>query len=85
MTASVTELMNSGDTSVPHYSAKDLDLPHGHATDVNGDDLVIEPGEAPLVLGDQDRIEAAVAVALNVDPQRPSSVSTVLALLPLLR
>ncbi|SPA11582.1 protein of unknown function (plasmid) [Cupriavidus taiwanensis] len=61
-----------------------LDLAHCHAPDVYGDDLVVEPGEVPLVLGDQDRSEAklASAVAWDVDPQWPSSVRTVLAPLP---
>ena len=46
-------------------------------------DLVIEPGKAAFVLGDQDRREAAVAVARDVYPQRSVAVSTVLRLLPL--
>lgn len=33
-------------------------------------DLVIEPGKAAFVLGDQDRGEAAIAVARDVYPQR---------------
>src|SRR5574340_1621971 len=46
-----------------------LDLPHGHAPGVEGDDLVIEAGPAGLVLGDQQRLEGAVAVAGNFDGQ----------------
>ena len=41
------------------------------ASVVHGDDLVVETSEAPLVLGDERRLETAVAVARDVDPQRP--------------
>ena len=72
ITASVMELMNSGETSVPYCSSeKPLDLPHRHAAGAHGDDLVIETGEAPFVLGNQHRFEAALTITGNVDPQRP--------------
>src|SRR3989337_979455 len=45
------------------------DLPGAHATCVHRDDLLVEPGETALILGDQLRIEARLAVARNVDLQ----------------
>jgi len=53
------------------FEQKALDLAHRHAARVHGDDLVVKAGEAPFVLGDQDRGEAPVPVARHVDPQRP--------------
>ena len=47
-----------------------LPLAYRHATGVHRDDLVVEPGKAPLVLGDQDRCEAAVAVARDLHLKR---------------
>ena len=64
--------MNSGLTSVPYCSAWEaLDLAYRHAAGVHGDDLVVEAGEAALVLGDEQRLEAAFAVARHVNPYRP--------------
>lgn len=48
-----------------------LDLAHAHAAAVQGDDPLVEASEAALVLGDQDRLEAAVAVARQFYPERP--------------
>ncbi len=48
-----------------------MNLAHCHAAGVHGDDLIVETGEAPFVLGDEQRLEAALPVARNVDPQRP--------------
>jgi hypothetical protein len=48
-----------------------LDLAHRHAARVHGHDLVVEAGEAALVLGDQDRLERALPVARHLDTQRP--------------
>ena len=42
-------------------------LTRAHAARIHRDNLVIEPGEPPLVLGDQLRIEAALTVTRNVD------------------
>ena len=41
----------------------------GHAARVHGHDLVVEAGEAPLVLGDEQRLEAAVAIARHLHTQ----------------
>ena len=53
------------------FGEKPLDLAHRHAARVHGDDLVVEAGEASFVLRDQDRGEASVPVARDVDAQRP--------------
>src|SRR5829696_9197599 len=39
-----------------------LDLPGAHAPRVHRDDLVVEAGEAPLVLGDELRVEARLPI-----------------------
>jgi hypothetical protein len=67
----VTELMNSG----AHLGAvllgqEALDLAHRHAARVHRHDLVVEAGEAALVLGDEQRLEAAFAVARHLDAHR---------------
>ena len=49
---------------------KTLNLAHRHAARVHGDDLVVEAGEAPFVLGDQERFEVPLSVARHVDSQR---------------
>ena len=60
-----------------------LDLPYRHAPGVHGHDPLIEALEAPLVLRNQDRLEAALTVPRGTSIcSGPSSVSTVLALLP---
>ena len=41
------------------------DLAHRHAAGVQGDDLIVEIGEAPLVFGDQLGIERARPIARN--------------------
>ena len=38
---------------------------------LQGDDGFVKAGEAPLVLGNEDRLEAAVAVAGDLHPDRP--------------
>lgn len=60
-----------------------MDRAHGHAPRVHGDDLVAKAGEPALMLGDQDRLEAAIPVAEMSSRNAPSPVRTVLALLPL--
>src|SRR5690606_40952162 len=49
---------------------KRLDLAHAHPARVHRNDAFVEAAEAPLVLGDQDRLEAAVPVTRYVDPDR---------------
>jgi hypothetical protein len=72
ITASVTVLMNSGDTSVAVLIAQEpLDLAHRHPARVHGHDLVVEAREATLVLGNEQRLEAALPVARHIQPQRP--------------
>ena len=44
-----------------------LDVARGHALGVQGEDLFIEAGEPALMLGDQLRLEGAVAVAGRVE------------------
>ena len=39
---------------------------------VHGNDLVVKPGEAPLVLADELRLERAVSVARHLDGQGAS-------------
>ena len=46
-----------------------LNLAHGHATGVQRDDLVVKAAPAGLVLGDELRLEAAVAVSGHLDRQ----------------
>src|SRR3546814_16677464 len=41
---------------------KTLNLAHRHAPGIHRDDLVIKPGKAPFVLGNQNRPKAAVAI-----------------------
>ena len=53
-----------------HLGQEALDLAHRHAARVHGDDLVVKAGEAPLVLADELRLEAAGAVARHLDGQR---------------
>jgi len=48
-----------------------LDLAHGHAARVHGHDLVVEAGEAAFVLGDEQRLEAALTVSRHLDAKRP--------------
>ena len=47
-----------------------MDLANRHPPGVHGDDLVVEAGEAPFVFGDEDRFEATLSVAWDVDPER---------------
>jgi hypothetical protein len=58
------------DLSTVLLGQKRLDLARGHAAGIHGDDLVVETGEALLVFGNQDWIEAAVTVVWNIGPQR---------------
>jgi hypothetical protein len=72
ITASVTLLMRSGDTSTEmHFGQKAMYLAHRHAARVHDDDLVVKAREAPLVLADQLRLEAGMPVARHFDVQRP--------------
>src|SRR5690606_27035677 len=41
-----------------------------HAPGIQGNDLVVKTGETALVLGDQQRLEAAVSVARHLDADR---------------
>ena len=43
-----------------------VDFPSGQPTGVEGNGLLVEAGETPLVLGDQLRLEAAAPVARDV-------------------
>ena len=47
-----------------------MNLTHRHAACVHRHDLVVKAGEAALMLRDQQRLEAAGAVAWDVDAQR---------------
>jgi hypothetical protein len=59
-----------GDLDPVQLAQVALDLPGAHAPRVHRDDLVVEPGEAPLVLGDQLRVEARLPIPrhLELDP-----------------
>jgi len=50
---------------------------------VQRDDAFVKAGEAALMLGNQDRLEAAVAIAGASTRTGPRSVMTVLPLAPL--
>src|SRR5690606_5279524 len=71
MTASVTELMNSGLTSVPYCSARNPWISRTVMPRAHGHDLVVEAREAALVLRDKQRLEAAFAVARHLDAYWP--------------
>jgi hypothetical protein len=66
-----------------HLQQISLDLPHRHAAGVQRDDLRIKASESPLVLGDDQRLEAAFVSRGTSMSTGPSSVSTVLPLAPL--
>ncbi|EEF27747.1 conserved hypothetical protein [Ricinus communis] len=57
-----------GEIKIEALESVGLDLAHAHATRVHRDDALVKAGEAALVFGDQDRLEAAVAVARQLDP-----------------
>ena len=46
-----------------------LDLPHAHAASVHRDDLLVEAEKATLIFADQLRVERALAIAGDVQPQ----------------
>jgi hypothetical protein len=52
------------------------DLAGAHAAGVHRHDLVVEAGEAALVLGDQLRVEGRQPVARDLQFQSPVPVST---------
>ena len=58
------------DLRAVHLLQVRLDLAHRHAAGVQRQDLVVEAGPAGLVLGNQLRLEAALAVAGHLDRQR---------------
>jgi len=70
ITSSVTELMKSGLTSVPYRLAMNAwnsrtVIPRAYMAT-----LVVKPREAPLVLGDEQRLEAAGSVSWDLDTDR---------------
>lgn len=54
----------SGSKSLAGQSGmhKALNLPNGHATGVHRDDLVVKAREQSFMFGDQERLEAAIAL-----------------------
>jgi len=71
-TASVARLMVSWDSSVPNVRWQVMaDVADRHPAVIQADDHAVETGQAPLSLGDQPRLEAAVAVAWDLQRQRP--------------
>jgi hypothetical protein len=71
MTAAVTDLMNWSDNLHDiTLEQKAPDLAQSPAACVHGNDLLVEAGEAPLVLGDVYGLEAR-AITWHVDAQRP--------------
>ena len=72
ITASVTVLIKSGETSTAYISArKHLNLANRHAPRIERKHLVVETGEPALVLGDQPRLERALAITRDLNRQRP--------------
>src|SRR4051794_8409618 len=68
ITASVTSLINEGLTSTTiDFFQVALDLARRQAPSVQGQDLVIKTGKPALMLGQDLRLEAAVAIAWNGD------------------
>lgn len=53
------------------------DLAGAHAAGVHRDNLLVEPGKAALVLGNQLWGEAGLVVARNLELNLPVSVTTV--------
>ena len=49
-----------------------LDLTGRHSACIHADDLAVELGKTTLILGDQQRIKGAVAVARNVQDDFPT-------------
>jgi hypothetical protein len=77
-----------GDGLPGHRRAVDLGqvglhLAGGEALRGQRDDQLVDPGQPALPLGDDLGLEGTVAVAGNVDLDRPTSVSTVLDRWPL--
>ena len=62
-------IRSGGDLRAIHLGQKALDVAHGHAPRIQGEDLVVEPREAPLVLADQPRLERALAIAGHLDAE----------------
>ncbi len=69
MTASVSELMNSGEASAPYCSTNNPWISHAVTSGVHLDDFVIKPGEAAGALGSRGRGEAYVAAPWNLHSQ----------------
>ena len=80
----MTVLIKSGETSTVYISVEEpLDFSHGHPARVERQNFVVEAGEAARVFLDQPVLERPFAIARHGDRQGPSSVSTVLPLVPL--
>lgn len=62
--------MSCGETSSPYFQQMSLDLANGQAARIHPDHLVVEAGQASLVLGDKLRLERREAVARNIERQR---------------
>jgi hypothetical protein len=65
-----------------HLAEKGLDLAQREAAGVQRQNRVVEAGEPPLVFPGQLRLEGPVAIARDIQRERPSSVRTVLPLVP---
>jgi hypothetical protein len=70
-------------SGLEEFAQVGLDLAHRHATGVHRDDLVVEASEAAFVLADQLRLKAPLRSRGTSMLSAPSSVKTVLPLLPL--
>ena len=76
MTSAITALVNDADElgadiHVVLLAQKALNLAHRHAVGVHRHDLFVKADESALMLGDQQRLETAIAVACNLQAQRP--------------
>lgn len=82
--AAVIELIKSmGDVCSVLLRQKSVNLTNRYATDMHGNDLVIEAGKTALVLGDHNRRKATVAVSGDVRAKRSVIGNKVLPILPL--
>src|SRR5688572_12823310 len=70
-TASVTALIKSGETSTAYISfRKALNLTHRHAPRIQGNHLVVEASNAPLMFANQLRLEAGLAITRHLNRYR---------------
>ncbi|ERI54524.1 hypothetical protein N878_00405 [Pseudomonas sp. EGD-AK9] len=82
-TASVTEEIRLGDTSVPYISCKCAWISRGHAAGIQREGLVVEARPAGLVLLDDLRVKGAMPVTRTSMGRSPNSPLSFFLLKPL--